>query len=199
MAIVLGQFARARGQNLEATLWDDWDGPPTTRWLRPWDATCSDQQKAKWRGALKRLTGITIPATLQVGVEKIEVDRIIADATRQLRYALRGRPDAAMITTHNEDYGFARNLCALRWYWVGLSLLSAVACVVAIVAGGVNAYAGLVVASVFLVVTLLIARELPNHVKRCAERYAESLFASAILVSKAADDSRASADPASKQ
>ena len=63
-AIVLGQFARARGRRVEEVLWKAWGGPPTTRWLRPWDQTCSDQQKSKWRGAIKRLTGLSLPASV---------------------------------------------------------------------------------------------------------------------------------------
>ena len=38
-----------------------------------------------------------------------EVDRIIADATRQLRYVVRDRTEATLLAKHNEDYGFARN------------------------------------------------------------------------------------------
>src|SRR5438128_2711790 len=48
IAFALGQLARARGKRLEEPLWAGWGGPPTTRWLRPSDETCSDQQKSKW-------------------------------------------------------------------------------------------------------------------------------------------------------
>ena len=66
-AIVLGQLARARGRLVEEVLWKAWGGPPTTRWLRPWDHTCSDQQKAKWRAAIRRLTGLSLPASVPDG------------------------------------------------------------------------------------------------------------------------------------
>jgi hypothetical protein len=186
-AIVLGQFARARGRRAEDDLWKAWGGPPTTRWLRPWDQSCSDQQKAKWRGAIKRITGLPLPASVPQGGSQDGVDRQIADATRQLRYALRGRPDAAILATHNEDYGFARNLCGVRWYWVLLSLACLAGCGVAF-AFGLRPYLGLAVAGAFAIASILVARELPDYVRRCADRYAESLFATAILVNQTMDD-----------
>lgn len=187
VAIMLGQLARARGRRAEDAMWKAWGGPPSTRWLRPWDQTCSDQQKTKWRGAIKRLTALSVPASVPQGGSEDEVDRQIADATRQLRYVLRGRPEAAILATHNEDYGFARNLCGVRWYWVTLSLACLAGCGLAF-AVGFRPYLGLAVAGGFTVISVLIARELPDYVRRCADRYAESLFATALLVSQALDD-----------
>jgi len=187
-AIVLGQFARARGRRIEDVLWKAWGGPPTTRWLRPWDQTCTDQQKVKWRGAIKRLTGMTLPASVPQGGAQEDVDRANTDATRQRRYTLRGKSEAAMVATHNEDYGFARNLCGVRWHWVALSLACLAGCGVAF-AFGMQPFLGLAIAGAFSLASIFIARELPEYVKRCADRYAESLFATAILVSQAMDDS----------
>lgn len=186
-AIVLGHFARARGRGIEDALWKSWGGPPTTRWLRPWDNTCSDQQKTKWRGAIKRLTGLSLPASIPAGGSQDDVDRLNADAVRQLRYAVRGKPEGALLGIHNEDYGFARNLCGVRWWWVALCVLCVVGCGLAF-AFGMRPYLGLAVASAFTVASFVIARGLPDYVKRCADRYAESLFATAILVAQAAGD-----------
>lgn len=186
-AIVLGQLARAHGRRVEEVLWNAWGGPPTTRWLRPWDHTCSDQQKAKWRAAIRRLTGLSLPASVPDGRTEDDVDRLNADAIRQLRYALRGKPEAALLATHNEDYGFTRNLSAVRWYWVALSVTCLVGCGVAF-AFGMRPYVGLAIAGAFSVVSIFLG-ELPDYVKRRAERYAESLFATTIIVSQAMDAS----------
>lgn len=187
VAIILGQFARARGRRTEDALWKSWGGPPSTRWLRPWDRICSDQQKTKWRGVIKRLTGLSLPASVPQGGSQEDVDRQIADATRQLRYVLRSKAEAAILAIHNEDYGFARNLCGVRWYWVVLCLACLAGCGVAFVFG-LRPYLGLTIAGVFSVASILVAWELPDYVRRCADRYAESLFATAILVSQAMDD-----------
>ena len=155
--------------------------------VAPWDQTCSDQQKSKWRGAIKRLTGLSLPASVPPGGSQDDVDRLIADGTRQLRYALRGKSEAAILAIHNEDYGFARNLCGVRWWWVALSLLCLVVCGTAF-AFGLRPYLGLGIAGACAAASIFVARELPDYVKRCADRYTESLFASAILVSQSMDE-----------
>ena len=154
LAFILGQLARARGKALEELLWKAWGGPPTTRWLRPWDEACSDQQKVRWRSAIKQLTGLTLPAKISDSKTETDIDRIIGDATRQLRYAIREKPEARMVTIHNEDYGFARNLLGLRWYWVGLTSASAVASLALLFFGEPAAYA--VVVSVISVVVAIL-------------------------------------------
>src|SRR5260370_18931949 len=80
VAFLLGLLARARGRRLEDALWTKWGGPPTTRWLRPWDTTCSEQQKSKWRGAIKRLTGLTLPAAIPACKTEADVHRVLRDA-----------------------------------------------------------------------------------------------------------------------
>ena len=179
-AIVLGHYARARGRGIEESLWASWGGPPTTRWLRPNDTTCSDQQKSKWRGAIKRQTGMTIPASVPDGGTDASIDQAIAEATRQLRYVLRNKPNAAILQSHNEDYGFARNLYGVRFLWVALAVLCVAGCGVAF-ALGMKPYAAIAIAITVLAVSTLVASELPNYVRRCADRYAESLFAAAML------------------
>src|SRR5262249_25076210 len=91
LAFGLGLVARAAGRRLEEPLWESWGGPPTTRWLRPSDTTCSDQQKSRWRGAIKQLTALTLPATMTPSRTPEDVDRLIRDGTKQLRYAIRDR------------------------------------------------------------------------------------------------------------
>lgn len=179
-AIVLGHYARARGRAAEESLWKSWGGPPTTRWLRPSDTTCSEQQKSKWRGAIKRLTGITIPASLPNDGSEASVDQVIADSTRQLRYVLRGRPDAAIVQSHNEEYGFARNLYGVRFLWVSLATVCVAGSGVAFLLG-LKPYVALAVSMTFLIASVLVASELADYVRRCADRYAESLLAAALL------------------
>jgi len=179
-AIVLGHYARARGRATEESLWASWGGPPTTRWLRPNDTSCSDQQKSKWRAAIKRQTGMTIPASVPKDGKDASIDQAIAEATRQLRYALRSKSNAAILQSHNEDYGFARNLYGVRFLWVTLALLCVAGCGVAF-ALGMKPFAAIAIALTVLAVSCLVANELPKYVRRCADRYAESLFAAAML------------------
>ncbi len=184
LTFLLGYLARARGKAVEERMWSAWGGPPTTRWLRPSDRTCSDQQKSKWRGAIKRITGLSIAASVTPDRTEADIDKIVNDATRQLRHVLRDRPESAMLRIHNEDYGQARNLLGLRWYWVGLAAMSLAACFSLLLVGE-RAWLGVAVSGGSLLMALLVSHELETHVLRCANRYAESFFAAVILYDEA--------------
>src|SRR5262249_4459483 len=97
LAFLLGYLGRARGKAAEERMWAAWGGPPTTRWFRPSDPTCSDKQKSQWRGAIKRTTGLAIPASVPADGSETDIDKVTNDATRQLRHVLRDRPEAAMV------------------------------------------------------------------------------------------------------
>jgi hypothetical protein len=184
IAFVLGYLARARGKAAEVWLLAKWDGFPTTRWLRPRDECRSDQQKSKWRGAIKRLTGLTIPANVSAERNNAEIDKVIKDATEQLRYQLRERPEAAMLKIHNEDYGQARNLHGLRWHWVAIAVISFSICLVLLYLGQ-HPWLALGLSGGSLLAALLVSRESEEHVRRCADRYGESFFAAVMMYDEA--------------
>jgi hypothetical protein len=192
LAFLLGYIARARSKAAEERMWAAWGGPPTTRWLRPSDDTCSDQQKSQWRGAIRRVTGLIIPASVTAERTEADIDKVVNDAIRQLRHVLRDRPEAAMMRIHNEEYGQARNLFGLRWHWVAIAALSLVACSVAFLLGE-RPWLGLGVSGGSLMLALLVGRELEGHVRRCADRYAESFFAVVLLYDKATTETGSTA------
>jgi hypothetical protein len=192
LAFLLGHLARARGKAIEEAMWLEWGGPPTTRWLRPADETCSEQQKSRWRGALKRITNLAIPASVTADRTEADVDRVINDATRQARYCLRDRPEAAMVRIHNEDYGFVRNLLGLRWHWLGLAVMSLIGCGVMLMLGE-KPWLGFIAAAGSLLVAALVGWELPTYMRRCADRYVESFFAAVVACD--AEEVKSAAEP----
>jgi hypothetical protein len=192
VGVGLAHLARIPGTRLETKLCRKWGGLPTRRWLRPSDTTCSDEQKSRWRGAIRTLTGLTLPATSGTKSEA-DIDRLIDDAVRQLRHRLRDDPAASFVRTHNEDYGFARNLTGLRWVWLLFSVAGAAVC-------GFSAYSGhvqpvaLAASGILVLIAATSAFTLPGYVRHCADRYAEALLAAAIsaadaLNRKSKDDS----------
>jgi hypothetical protein len=179
----LAHLARIPGTRLEAKLCRKWGGLPTRRWLRPGDTTCSEAQKSRWRGAIRTLTGLTIPATVGTKSEA-DIDKLINDAVRQLRHRLRDDPAAGMARTHNEDYGFARNLAGLRWVWLAFSLTGVAVCGFASYAGHGHPVA-LAASGVLVVIAAVSAFALPGYVCHCADRYAEALLAVAVTAADA--------------
>jgi hypothetical protein len=194
VAFLLGYLARARGKAAEEVMWKAWGGPPTTRWMRPSDATCSDEQKAKWRGVFHRISGLRIPASASADRTEADVDRVTEDAVRYVRNLLRNHPVAGMVRLHLEEYGFARNLLGLIWHWVGIAAAAVIGCLVLLIAGE-KQYVGLAVSGVSLLLSLLVGQQLPDSVKRCADRYAASLLTAAVMYDAGHDPGKA-AEPA---
>jgi hypothetical protein len=183
VGVGLAHFARIPGTRLEAKLCRKWGGLPTRRWLRPTDTTCSEAQKSRWRGAIRTLTGLTLPATLG-NKSEADTDKLIDDAVRQLRHQLRDDPVAGMVRTQNEDYGFARNLAGLRWVWLAFSLAGAAVCGFAFYNGHRQPVA-LTASGVLFLIAAVSAFTLPAYVCHCADRYAEALLAAAISAADA--------------
>jgi hypothetical protein len=186
VGVGLAHLARIPGTRLETKLCRKWGGLPTRRWLRPADTTCSDPQKSRWRGAIRTLTGLTLPATPGTKSEA-DIDKLIDDAVRQLRHRLRDDPAAGMVRTHNEDYGFARNLAGLRWVWLIFSLTGAAVCGFAFSAGHGQPVA-LAASGVLVLVSAASVFTLPGYVCHCADRYAEALLAAAVTAADAHND-----------
>jgi hypothetical protein len=173
LVVALAHMASAAGNRFSDAFWKQRDGLPTVRWLRAADTAHSSQQKQQWNAAIKKLTGLDIPAA--VTAQPQEEDTIISDAIRQLRNQIRGKPTAKMVDKHNEEYGFARNLAGLRWAMLASSLFGVAGCALAW-----KFEHGSVLGCVFNGCLLLYASVmflwLPKYVERAGERYAESLF-----------------------
>lgn len=183
LGMVLGLLARVRGKATEDRLWKEWGGPPTTRLLRPDSTESSEEVRVRWRAAIKELTGMRLPASRSDEKMPGEIDQLIGDAVRQLRYVLRDRPEARILTVHNEDYGFARNLLGLAPFWM-LSAGAAVVLCGVLFCLGYEPWAGMTVAVVALLLTGFVWWELPRYVRWCADRYAESLLSIAVTITK---------------
>ena len=175
-AVGLAYAASAAGRYYEKRLWPRWPhDAPTNRWLHPDDDSCSQAQKELWYAAIERLVGLGIRNVIGRG-EPGELDRTINDAVRALRSQFRHRNVGGLLSIHNEDYGFARNLAGLNLVcWLPAAGLSTV------IAWAVHSIAGteliwVVIASAALVICLLLLRILPWYVRQRADRYTESFY-----------------------
>ena len=183
LAVGVSYLVRAAGKRLEEKLKKKWNGFPTTRWLRPTDTSHSEQQKSRWRGAIRQLTKLSIPASLGQKSEA-EVDKLVNDAVTQVRHELRNKEECRMVMIHNEDYGFARNLMALRWLWLATAAIGLGACAVGAIGLEQRPLLGMALEAVQVLVALLAAFMMPGYVQQCADRYAESLLAAAVAVAE---------------
>ena len=174
-AVGLAYAASAAGRHYEQRLWPRWPhDAPTHCWLHPDDTHCSQEQKQFWYKAIKLLVELDIPIVATQGDTK-ELERVINDAVRALRHQFRLTNLDGLLATHNEDYGFVRNLGGLRLFWMPAAGMSTLVTWGAYLTTETGLIWG-IVASVVQVITLALLFILPSYVRQRAERYAESFF-----------------------
>lgn len=183
-AVALAYTASAAGRHFERKLWPDWPhDAPTNRWLHPDDTHCSQEQKKLWYEAVKEVVGLDIgQAVTREDQENLE--RIINDAVRALRHQFRITELDGLLSTHNEDYGFARNLAGLRVFWLPASVMST-AGVWLVYFTMDTAFTWAVIGSIAQFICLCMLFILPKYVRQRADRYAESFFGTLTSVSRA--------------
>lgn len=176
LALFAGHLARALGVSAERRLFPD--GLPTHQWLSS-SSPRSQQQREQWRVALLSLTRLDI----YVANDPDEERKVIHDAVVQARGRLRGQPEAAMVQTHNEEYGFSRNLLGLVPVWFTASGVSAIATGLPLLHGG-GSWLVFCTEAVLMAACVSYAAVGGAYVRWTAERYAESLLSAVLVATK---------------
>jgi hypothetical protein len=174
----LGNIVRALGESMEVELWRNWDGPPSTRYLRHRDRTFGSALKTSLRYAIEQQFGIHLLSADEELKNRGDADRAIADAFVRVRQYLRKRDSDGLWSKHNAEYGFSRNLLACRVLWVVVSLC---ACIFAGFFAAKTGASVLNPAVAIGIISLICAVYvgwflLPNATKKIAEGYAESAW-----------------------
>ena len=182
----LGNFARARGAEIQPKLWAAWGGEPSTRFLRLRDPHFGDSLKTSIRNEIARRLGTRLLPADEETRNPERADREIADSFRRVRSYLRQKDPDGLWQKHNIEYGFCRNLLGCRASWVVLSLIAlAFALGDAIRNGQSLVNAGSIVGCISLLCAVYIGWfMLPTATKRVAEAYAESAWMAFLNVSQ---------------
>lgn len=181
----LGNFARARGAAIQPKLWKDWDGEPSTRFLRIRDTHFGEGLKTSIRNELARRFGVRLLSSSEEAQNAELADREIVDAFRRVRSYVRKDPDG-LWQKQNIEYGFCRNLLGCRVPWVVLSLVA----IAFALANATRTHQNLLnPGSVVGCISLLCAVYvgwfmLPTGTKRVAEAYAESEWMAFLHLSR---------------
>ena len=198
-ATFLAQIGRDRGKVLEPSLFESWSGKPSVAMLRYRDNRLDTLTKNRYRAFLKRaVPGLTLasPEVEQKCPEQAEVG--YESANSWLLAQTRDRERFGLLFRENINYGFRRNVWALRPWAFGLEVIAIV--VVGVVA--LNSWTGELSATIqtigvewwaSLVLTILHAlffsfKICKRWVRLAAEGYAQQLLAACdVLESKRAD------------
>lgn len=187
---VLEHLGRERGYKLQPELFRNWDGPPTTRFLRHRDPTLNAISKRRYHDSLAAaLPGSTIPTAESESEDPEDADRVYESCGQFLRAKTRKKEDYPLVFAKNVEYGFRRNCLGLRTpaLWIGAVGIAALAGRASVSAGFAMAgrtialFGGVLDCLLLLWWTKTVA---PDWVRSAAEAYAEALLAACDQLEK---------------
>lgn len=182
-SVLLAHLARQTGRRAQEHLFRKWGGPPTTRFLRHRDGHLNPHTKARYHARLAGLVpNLKLPTARSESAKPEAADAAYHSAVDWLRQNTKERPKFAHIHSENVEYGFRRNLWAMKPAGIVISLAS-------LAAGSVGAASALLdrqpVAAEHVVTMILSApllawwllRIRASWVEEAANTYAERLLA----------------------
>ena len=115
LTFVLGQLGRDRGKKSEKKIWAEWGGTPSTQILRYSDKTLTKYLKKDIHAKMAKSTGIG-----SVDMKNLEdknpkkADEIYETWCHKIRSLTRDTTKYKLLFNENINYGFRRNLWALK-------------------------------------------------------------------------------------
>jgi len=174
----LSFLVRYYGKIIEPSIWSQWNGAPSTRFMRWNDPTFPISFKENVRDILKNQFNIVLLSRKMESEVPIQADQQIESAFMQVKALLyRNDPDG-LWKKHNMEYGFNRNLIGSRRLWLLLSIIGTVAfSVLWCKFGGIVFLLGIVLEFIEIFCSIIIGwHYLPLFTKNAAERYSESAW-----------------------
>lgn len=115
----LTQVGRDRGKSAEPSLYRSWDGKPSVAMLRNSDTRIDETTKERYRSFLnKTVPGLTLASEAEECKCSKKADEGYESATIWLRAHTRDREKFNLLFRENMNYGFRRNIYALKpWAW----------------------------------------------------------------------------------
>lgn len=183
LAYTISTMVRDRGKSLEQALWERWEGAPTTRILRWRDSTLAPEVKRRLHAyAMSKFELSLLDSTCEAA-DPAEADRRIAAAFRCFKELLRQKDSNGLWSKHNAEYGFARNLFAVKSFWLLQSFLAMLVCLIGYWTMNIpEMLGGLIVSSIMLLIAALFSRRLESYVRKTADEYAASSCGSVHLI-----------------
>lgn len=122
--LILAAHVRQRGVTLQARLYEKWGGPPSTIKLRLTSADPPGPVQAKFRKDTQRVSGQTLPKWAEQQADAARADETYSVALAALRSKTGAdRKKFFLVFAEVKNYGFERNLFAVRFEALVLCLL----------------------------------------------------------------------------
>jgi hypothetical protein len=118
----LAILARNFGKQIEPDLWLSWGGSPTTQLLRH-SGVGNPVMRERWHKYLSKLLGKPFPTVQEEANDFVGADNIYNAAIKLLINKTRDTKKFHLIYKENVQYGYCRNLYAMRVMGIMFSLL----------------------------------------------------------------------------
>jgi hypothetical protein len=186
---LLAQLGRDLGKAKEQTLFDKWEGKPTTQLLRHRDAANPIWLAQVHHSLQSLLPQLELPTQEQESEDQKRADAAYDAAVIALREATRDKDAFPLVYEESCSYGFRRNLWGLKPIGItlGIACLSALLSLLVIGQKWHPADSPLIWAALTTMAALLLLWTTvikPSWVRAAAFAYAERLIASASTLAK---------------
>ena len=123
ISFLLSQVGADLGKRLEKSLWRDWGGPPTTRFLRHGNHEFNEVTRGRVHDKLRSL-GLEVPTREEQERDERAADQYYESCTEELIRRTRDVKKFPLVFKGLTEYGFRRNLLGLKTFGVVLALAS---------------------------------------------------------------------------
>lgn len=127
LAFLAKQFGADFGKRLEKALWDKWDGPPTTRFLRHSNNEFNQVTRERVHEKLRTL-GLFVPTGDEERQDPQKADGYYESCTEELIRRTRDSSQFPLVLKGLTEYGFRRNLLGLKPLGLIVAGVAVIAC-----------------------------------------------------------------------
>ena len=182
LCVLFASLAANAGKRVEQRLWQDWDGPPTTRYLRHRNREFNGHARLRLHEHMNSLS-FSVPALEDEKADPDSADEKYEAYVIEIRSRSRDRHRFPLVRTYLKQYGFSRNLYAIRRIGIVIAVATGVFGVVYTLGNPFETTKILALSPIW-VFSAVMAYTLAFHVnaeavKTSAERYADFLFEAA--------------------
>jgi hypothetical protein len=184
LAALLSQLGRDLGKGKEQWLFQQWGGIPTTKLLSHRLSRLNSTTLKRYHAKLQALLPeLKIPTRSEEAQSPVSANHVYESCVHFLREKTRDRKEHPMVFAENVNYGFRRNLWAMKSIGVSASILSVFSCGASLIHRLHGNHFGLLLsimgtATSAILLLLWVFSFNPNWVRVPAEAYAERLLGS---------------------
>ena len=177
------------GKRKEVAMWEKWDGPPTTRFLRHSNEEFDSDIRGMVHARLRKI-GLYVPSAEEEEADSNGADSAYGRCTYMLRALTRQADQFPLVFRSLASYGFYRNLFGLRLLGIASALVSVAVCIAYGVVQPLSTEGvislSVVGAADIVLLGIWVFRLGERTVKRAAEEYARFLLEAALTLDKPA-------------